>query len=80
MNRLLKTLTGLFLLAWASCLARGQTATDLKTQTRSVDFTATAYTKPFNSKAEARCPTTCGTGEAFLNVNFLGTYFNTLIK
>jgi hypothetical protein len=65
MNRLFKTLTGLFLLAWASCLARGQTVIDLKTQTKSVDFTGAAYTKPF--KSGSTLPATCGTGEAFLN-------------
>jgi hypothetical protein len=65
MNRFLKTLTGLFLLALASCLARGQTVIDLKTQTKSVDFTGAAYTKPF--KSGSALPATCGTGEAFLN-------------
>jgi hypothetical protein len=64
MNRLLKTLTGLFLLAWCSCQARGQTEIDLKTQTKSVDFTGAAYTKPF--KSGSALPATCGTGEAFL--------------
>lgn len=65
MNRLFKTLTGLFLLAWASSLVRGQTVIDLKTQTKSVDFTGAAYTKPF--KSGSALPATCGTGEAFLN-------------
>lgn len=65
MNRPFKTLTGLFLLSWASCLARGQTVIDLKTQTKSVDFTGAAYTKPF--KSGSALPATCGTGEAFLN-------------
>jgi hypothetical protein len=65
MNRLFKTLTGLFLLAWASSLVRGQTMIDLKTQTKSVDFTGAAYTKPF--KSGSALPAICGTGEAFLN-------------
>ena len=38
---------------------------DLKTQTKSVDFTGAAYTKPF--KSGSALPATCGTGEAFLN-------------
>jgi hypothetical protein len=65
MNRPFKTLAGLFILAGASFLARGQTVIDLKTQTKSVDFTGAAYTKPF--KSGSALPATCGTGEAFLN-------------
>ncbi len=65
MNRSFKTLAGLFILAGASFLVRGQTVIDLKTQTKSVDFTGAAYTKPF--KSGSALPATCGTGEAFLN-------------
>jgi hypothetical protein len=65
MNFIFRTLTGLFLLAWASSLARSQTAIDLRTQTKGVDFTGAAYTKPF--KTGSTLPATCGTGEAFLN-------------
>ncbi len=65
MNRIFKTLAVLFLVAWASSLARGQTAIDLKTQSKSVDFTGAAYTKPF--KSGSALPATCSTGEAFLN-------------
>lgn len=65
MNRHFTNLVSLFLLIWASSLARGQTVIDLKTQTKSVDFTGAAYTKPF--KSGSALPATCGTGEAFLN-------------
>ncbi len=65
MNRLFKNSTNLFLLTLASSLARGQTVIDLKTQTKSVDFTGAAYTKPF--KSGSALPATCGIGEAFFN-------------
>jgi hypothetical protein len=65
MNRPFKNLASLSFLIWASSLARGQTVIDLKTQTKSVDFTGAAYTKPF--KSGSALPATCNTGEAFLN-------------
>jgi hypothetical protein len=65
MNSLFKNFAALSLLVGASCLARGQTAIDLRTQTKSVDFSGAAYTKPF--KSGSTLPASCGTGEAFLN-------------
>ncbi len=43
--------------------ARGQTLVDLKTQSKSVDFTGATTTKPF--KSGTVLPTTCTVGEAF---------------
>jgi hypothetical protein len=65
MNRLLTHIAALFLLAWACRLARGQTLIDLKTQSKSVDFTSAASTKPF--KSGGSLPVSCGIGEAFFN-------------
>ena len=43
----------------------GQTLIDLRTQTKSVDFTGANTTKPF--KLGANLPATCSVGEAFFN-------------
>jgi hypothetical protein len=43
--------------------ARGQTLVDLKTQSKSVDFTGATTTKPF--KSGTVLPATCTVGEAF---------------
>ena len=45
--------------------AAAQTAVDLRTQTKSVDFTGAIYTKP--ARMGATLPTTCSVGEMFLN-------------
>jgi hypothetical protein len=47
------------------CLASGQTAVDLRTQGRSVDFTAAPFTKPF--RMGTGLPASCTLGEAFFN-------------
>jgi hypothetical protein len=67
MNRLVTHIVVLFLLAWIPGLTRGQTLIDLKTQSKSVDFTGAASTKPF--KSGATLPATCGLGEAFFNTS-----------
>jgi hypothetical protein len=65
MNQTSNFLHTLLLLLCATCLLEAQTVIDLKTQTKSVDFTGAAYTKPFRSGSAL--PATCSTGEAFLN-------------
>ncbi len=45
----------------------GQTLVDLRTQTKSVDFTAANTTKPF--KSGTTLPVTCSIGEAFFKTN-----------
>jgi hypothetical protein len=47
--------------------ASGQTLVDLRTQTKSVDFTGASTTKPF--KAGTVLPATCTVGEAFYQTN-----------
>lgn len=48
-------------------LASGQTLVDLKTQTKSVDFTGATSTAPF--KAGTVLPSTCTVGQAFYQTN-----------
>ena len=50
-----------------TCGADGQTAVDLRTQSKSVDFTSAATTKPF--KSGTVLPAACGVGEAFFMSN-----------
>ena len=66
---------------WAS-VAAGQTLIDLKTQSKSVDFSGAAITKPF--KAGTALPVSCGIGESYFLTNapagknlFLCTSLNT---
>ncbi len=66
MNRNLIGIAALVVLVSACGLARGQTLIDLRTQTKSVDFTGAAFTKPF--KSGISLPLTCGVGEAFYNI------------
>ena len=47
--------------------AIGQTLVDLKTQTKSVDFTGATSTKPF--QAGTALPATCTVGQAFFQTN-----------
>jgi hypothetical protein len=49
------------------CAANSQTLVDLRTQSKSVDFTAANTTKPI--KTGTVLPATCGTGEAFFQTN-----------
>ena len=65
MNRTSNLLQSLPLLLCSTCLLEAQTDIDLKTQTKSVDFTGAAYTKPFRSGSAL--PATCSVAEAFLN-------------
>lgn len=67
MNRFLKNNAGLYLVFWGCVLARGQTLVDLRTQSKSVDFTGANATKPY--KSGSTLPLTCGTGEAFYNTS-----------
>ena len=46
-----------------TCGADGQTAVDLRTQSKSVDFTSAATTKPF--KSGTVLPAACGVGKRF---------------
>jgi len=55
------TICALTMLAWPLV---GQTRIDLKNQTRAVDFSGAAYTKP--AKSGASLPVTCGTGEMYI--------------
>ena len=54
---------GLFWAAWCCLPLIGQTQVDLRTQSKSVDFQAAAYTKPF--KSGAVLPLTCTQAELF---------------
>ena len=45
------------------CMGRGQTLVDLRTQSKSIDFTGANTTKPF--KSGTLLPATCSVGEAF---------------
>src|SRR5579863_6746295 len=47
--------------------APAQTLVDLRTQTKSVDFSSATTTKPF--KSGTALPATCGVGEAFFKTN-----------
>jgi hypothetical protein len=67
MNRSLTNLVGLYLLICACSLARGQTLVDLRTQSKSVDFTSANSTKPY--KSGTALPLTCSVGEAFFNTS-----------
>jgi hypothetical protein len=56
------------LLAWAPVLAvTAQTLVDLRTQSKSVDFSGASTTKPM--KAGTVLPAACGLGEAFFQTN-----------
>ncbi len=52
---------------WLIGMAQGQTLVDLRTQSKSIDFSAANTTKPF--KAGTVLPATCGVGEAFFQTN-----------
>src|SRR5579871_4262531 len=56
----------LFTTSFLACAA-AQTLVDLRTQTKSVDFSNAATTKPF--KTGPTLPATCGVGEAFFKSN-----------
>ena len=51
----------------AAGLGSGQTLVDLRTQSKSVDFTGAITTKPF--KSGTFLPATCTVGEAFFKTN-----------
>src|ERR1700733_7094653 len=54
--------------AWLIGVADGQlTQVDLRTQSKSVDFSGAATTKPF--KAGTALPATCSVGEAFFQTS-----------
>jgi hypothetical protein len=53
--------------ALAVCLGSGQTLVDLRTQSKSIDFTGANTTKPF--KSGTTLPATCAVGEAFFKTN-----------
>lgn len=56
------------LLAWmVGCAAYAQTLVDLRTQSKSVDFSAASTTKPM--KTGTTLPAACGVGEAFFQTN-----------
>ena len=67
-----RTRTGLRCLAATGCLlaahgAKAQTQIDLRTQSKSVDFSAAASTKP--SKTGTTVPASCAVGETFFKTN-----------
>jgi hypothetical protein len=53
--------------AWLIGMLDAQTLVDLRTQSKSVDFSAANTTKPF--KSGTSLPATCGVGEAFFQTN-----------
>ena len=53
--------------AWLIGVADGQTLVDLRTQTKSVDFSGAITTKPF--KIGTVLPATCSVGEVFFQTN-----------
>jgi Collagen triple helix repeat (20 copies) len=56
------------LLPWVvACAMHAQTLVDLRTQSKSVDFTAASTTKPM--KTGTALPAACGVGEAFFRTN-----------
>ena len=55
------------LLAAAVSYGMAQTAVDLRTQSKSVDFTAATFTKP--ARMGSTLPTTCSVGEIFMNTS-----------
>jgi len=55
------------LAALAACWGSGQTLVDLRTQSKSVDFSGASTTKPF--KSGTALPATCSVGEAFFKTN-----------
>jgi hypothetical protein len=57
----------IFVVALSACVAGAQTLVDLRTQSKSVDFSAATATKPF--KSGTALPATCGIGEAFFLSN-----------
>lgn len=57
----------IFVLAFFACMVRGQTRVDLRTQSKSVDFTAANMTKPF--KSGTVLPGACTVGEAFFKTD-----------
>ena len=52
----------------AVCATRAQTLVDLRTQSKSVDFSAASTTKPMKPP-DAVLPTACGLGQAFFLTN-----------
>lgn len=60
----------LILLAAAAVFAPGQTQVDLRTQSKSIDFSAASSTKPFASGSAL--PATCGVGQMFFLTNTIG--------
>lgn len=72
----LTRITALRLLAaaalWSGPLPAQQTRIDLGTQSKNIDFTSQAYTKPF--KTGTALPATCSTGEAFFRTDTAGLY------
>jgi hypothetical protein len=53
--------------AWTAVPAAGQTQVDLRTQTKSVDFTAAPSTRPV--KTGTTLPAVCTTGDLFFKTN-----------
>ncbi len=60
-------ISSMFLLAFTTPAGIGQTSVDLRTQSKSVDFSSAAATKPF--KTGTVLPLTCGVGETFFLLN-----------
>lgn len=57
----------LWFLSWLAATAAAQTAIDLRTQAKSVDFSAASSTRPL--KTGTALPATCTTGEMFFKSN-----------
>lgn len=57
----------IFVSAFVACVVSGQTRVDLRTQSKSVDFTAANMTKPF--KSGTALPGACTLGEAFFKTD-----------
>ena len=60
-------LRSVVLIAMALCLSDAQTLVDLRTQTKSVDFSGAVATKPY--KSGTSLPAICSVGEAFFKTN-----------
>lgn len=65
--QILKLIRRAALVAAAVSYGMAQTAIDLRTQTKSVDFSGATYTKP--TKTGTSLPPTCSVGEMFMNTN-----------
>ena len=63
----LKGAGAIAILAWGASALPAQTALDLRTQTRNVDFSAAASTRP--AKTGTVLPATCSTGDFFFKTD-----------